>query len=251
MPEFKDKVALVTGGSRDIGKAVSVQLAMAGASVVVNYYKNKEQADQTVDEITKAGGNALAIKADVTKSDDVARLVQSTLNALGSTIHILVNVAGGLVARKKIDEMDEEFWDQVIRLNLTSTFLVSKSVLPHMAEGGAIVNFSSQAGRDGGGAGAIAYSSAKGGIMSFTRGLAKELGPRRIRVNCVTPGMINTTFHNTFTKSEVRQRVASMTPVGREGEAFEVANLVLFLASDAASFINGASIDINGGILFS
>jgi 3-oxoacyl-[acyl-carrier protein] reductase len=112
------------------------------------------------------------------------------------------------------------------------------------------VNFSSQAGRDGGGMGAIAYSTAKGGVLTFTRGLAKELGPRKIRVNAVSPGMINTTFHNTFTKPEVRQKVASMTPLGREGDASEVANLVTFLASDEASFINGESVEINGGVFF-
>jgi 3-oxoacyl-[acyl-carrier protein] reductase len=120
-----------------------------------------------------------------------------------------------------------------------------------MAEGGAIVNFASQAARDGGGPGAIAYSSAKGGVMTFTRGLAKELGPRKIRVNSISPGMINTTFHNTFTKPEVRQRVAAATPLGREGEAPEVAALVAFLVSDSSSFINGDSIDINGGTYFS
>ena len=119
-----------------------------------------------------------------------------------------------------------------------------------MADGGAIVNFSSQAGRDGGGPGAIAYATAKGGVLTFTRGLAKELGPRKIRVNCVSPGMINTTFHNTFTKPEVRQRVAASTPLGREGDANEVADLVAYLASENASFINGASVDINGGIYF-
>jgi 3-oxoacyl-[acyl-carrier protein] reductase len=139
----------------------------------------------------------------------------------------------------------------VLTLNLSSVFLVTKEVLPHMADGGAIVNFASQAGRDGGGGGAIAYSSAKGGVMTMTRGLAKELGPRRIRVNCICPGMINTTFHNTFTKPEIRARVAAGTPLGREGEAPEVAALVAYLASDASSFINGASIDINGGTYFS
>jgi 3-oxoacyl-[acyl-carrier protein] reductase len=178
-------------------------------------------------------------------------LVNAAIASFGAPIHVLVNNAGGLIARKKMEEMDAAFWDEVMAVNLRSTFLVTKAVLPHMVEGSAIVNFSSQAGRDGGGMGAIAYSTAKGGILTFTRGLAKELGPRRIRVNAVAPGMINTTFHNTFTKPEVRQRVASMTPLGREGEAAEIAALVLFLASDEASFINGAAIDINGGAWFS
>ncbi len=251
MSAFKNKVAIVTGGARDIGRAVSVRLASEGASVVVNYFDNPEDAQETVRIITAAGGRAVAVQGDVTKAQDVRRLVQETLKAFGPAVHILVNVAGGLVGRKRMEEMDEEFWNFVLSLNLTSVFLVTKEVLPHMADGGAIVNFSSQAGRDGGGGGAIAYSTAKGGVMTMTRGLAKELGPRRIRVNCVCPGMINTTFHNTFTKPEIRAKVAAGTPLGREGEAPEVGALVVYLASDAASFINGASIDINGGTYFS
>jgi 3-oxoacyl-[acyl-carrier protein] reductase len=219
--------------------------------VAINYYDNPEDAQETVRLVTAAGGKATAVQGDVTKQEDVQRVVDTTLSVFGPTIHCLVNVAGGLVARKKIEEMDEAFWNTLLRLNLTSVFLVTKAVLPHMPEGGAIVNFSSQAGRDGGGPGAIAYATAKGGVMTMTRGLAKELGPRKIRVNCVAPGMINTTFHNVFTKPEVRQRVASMTPLQREGEAHEVADLVVYLVSDEASFVNGASIDINGGIFFS
>ena len=248
---LQQKTALVTGGARDIGRAVSLKLASLGASVAVNYYDNPEDAKETVRLITDAGGKAVAIQADVTKQADVARLVESTTKTFGPAIHVLVNVAGGLVARKTMADMDEAFWDTVITLNLKSVFLVTKAVLPLMPDGAAIVNFSSQAARDGGGGGAIAYSTSKGGVMTMTRGLAKELGPRKIRVNCVAPGMINTTFHNTFTKPEIRQKVASMTPLGREGVAPEVAELVAFLATDASSFVNGASIDINGGISFS
>ena len=250
MADFKDKVALVTGGARDIGRAVSIQLAAQGASVAVNYFDNAADAEWTVNAIRSAGGKAVAIQADVSRSADVQRLVAETRNAFGEQIHLLVNVAGGLVGRKKIEEMDEIFWDGVIALNLKSVFLVTKAVLPYMNDGGAIVNFASQAARDGGGMGAIAYSSAKGGVLTFTRGLAKELGPRKIRVNCVSPGMINTTFHNTFTKPEVRQKVAASTPLNREGEAHEVADLVVYLASDNASFVNGASVEINGGTYF-
>lgn len=250
MADLSNKIALVTGGARDIGRAISLRLAEQGASVIVNYFDNAEQADETVQMIRKADGKAAAIQADVTKQADIERLVAQAIQSFGNTIHVLINVAGGLVARKKMDEMDELFWHTVITLNLTSAFLVTKAVLPHMADGGAIVNFSSQAARDGGGPGAIAYATAKGGVLTFTRGLAKELGPRMIRVNCVSPGLINTTFHNTFTKPEVRQRVAAMTPLSREGEAKEVADLVAYLASDNASFINGASVEINGGTYF-
>lgn len=250
MIDFNNRVALVTGGGRDIGRSVSVELARYGASVAVNYRGSRKEADETVALIKRNGGKAVAIQADVTNASEVKELVKKTQEAFGKTIHILVNVAGGLIARKKMEEMDEAFWESVMAVNLTSTFLVCKEVIPVMADGGSIVNFSSQAGRDGGGPGAIAYATAKGGILTFTRGLAKELGPRRIRVNAVSPGMINTTFHNTFTKPEVRQRVASMVPLGREGEADEVGRLVAFLASDAAQYVNGESVEINGGIFF-
>jgi len=250
MNELPNKVALVTGGARDIGRAVSIKLAAEGASVIVNYFDNPNDASDTVRTITDAGGKAIAIQADATKAGDVHKLIMKCRETFGQSIHILVNVAGGLMGRKKMDEMDEGFWDSVMNVNLKSAFLVTKAVLPHMPDGGAIVNFSSQAARDGGGSGAIAYATAKGGVLTFTRGLAKELGPRRIRVNCVSPGMINTTFHNTFTKPEVRQKVAGMTPLGREGEAPEVAELVLFLASERSAFINGECVEINGGTYF-
>jgi 3-oxoacyl-[acyl-carrier protein] reductase len=159
-------------------------------------------------------------------------------------------VTGGLVARKLLPDMDEDFWDAVMAVNVKSAFMATKAVVPHMTEGGAIINFSSQAARDGGGFGAIAYASAKGAVLTMTRGLAKELGPKGIRVNCISPGMINTTFHNTFTKDEVRKNVAASTPLRREGEAKEVGDLALYLASDASSFITGASIEINGGTYF-
>jgi 3-oxoacyl-[acyl-carrier protein] reductase len=138
-----------------------------------------------------------------------------------------------------------------MRLNVTSAFLTSKFVVPHMPSGGAIVNLSSLAGRDGGGPGACAYSTAKGAVMTFTRALAKELGPKSIRANCVCPGMIATTFHDTFTKDEVRINVAAATPLRRQGQAVEVADLVAYLASPESSFITGASVDINGGLFFS
>ena len=217
MNDLVSKVALVTGGGRDIGRAVSLRLSELGASVAVNYHASRDGAEQTVREITERGGCALAVRASVTDAGDIDRLVETTCKAFGGKIDILCNVAGGLVARKTIAEMDEAFWDAVMAVNLKSVFLVTKAVLPHMPDGGAIVNFASQAARDGGGPGASAYGTAKAGVLNFTRALAKELAPRRIRVNAVSPGMIATKFHDTFTKPEVRQRVAGMTPLGREG----------------------------------
>ena len=247
---MKGKVAIVTGGSRDIGRQVSIKLAAAGARVCVNYFGNKDMADETVRLIKDNGGEAIAVYGDMTKQADIKQMVSSCVAAFGDSIHILVNVAGGLLARKPLMELDEEFWDKVIDLNLKSAFLVTKEVVPFMSSGAAIVNFSSQAARDGGGFGALAYATAKGGVLTLTRGLSKELGPKGIRVNCVSPGMINTTFHNTFTKQEVRVNVAAATPLRREGNPEEVGELVLFLASDASSFINGESVEINGGSYF-
>lgn len=250
MTTLQGKIAIITGGARDIGRATSVRLAALGARVVVNYFDNPADAEETIRMITAAGGQAIAVQGDVTRAADTERIAQLAVDTYGNNVDILVNIAGGLVGRKKIEEMDESFWDLVIGLNLKTVFLMTKSTLPRMADGGVIINFASQAARDGGGPGATAYATAKAGVLNFTRGLAKELGPRKIRVNAVSPGMINTTFHNTFTKPEVRERVASMTPLGREGEACEVAELVAFLASDSASFINGESIEINGGVYF-
>ncbi len=244
------KVAIVTGGGRDIGRACAMRLAASGASVAINYYRSATGADSAAAEITAAGGQALALQGDMTTAEDASALVDAALAKLGSKIDILVHVTGGLVARKTIAEMDIEHWHTVMNLNATSFVHVIKAALPHMGTGGSIVGLASQAGRDGGGAGSLAYAASKGAVMTMTRGLAKELGPD-IRVNSVCPGMIDTDFHNTFSKPEVRAHVANITPLKREGSSEDVANLVTYLASDEAAFITGANIDINGGLLFS
>ena len=194
------------------------------------------------------GGNAIAVKADLNNPAEVESLVKSTVDAFGS-VNILVNNTGGLVARKTIAEMSLEHWNQVMSLNATSSFLMIKACLPFMKKG-SIINLASQAGRDGGGPGSIAYAASKGAVMTMTRGMAKELGPD-IRVNAICPGMVDTDFHNVFTKPEVRTHVANASPVKREGVPDDIANLVYFLASDQSAFITGANYDINGGMVFS
>ena len=251
MENLNGKVAVVTGGARDIGKAISMSLAKAGAKVVVNYFNSELYGKETVLEIEKTGGAAVAIYADVTKQVDVDAMVKTTLDHFGPKIDILVNVAGGLFARKSIEEMDEDFYNLVMDVNLKSVFLVTKAIKPHMEKGGAIINFASQAGRDGGGPGAAIYATSKGAVITYTRALAKEFGPQGVRVNALCPGMIATKFHDDFTKDEVREKVAGSTPLRREGEADEVADLVVYLASDQSSFITGNNIDINGGLVFS
>lgn len=251
MKSLEGKVAIVAGGGRDIGRAVSVELAAQGAKVVVNYFNNEEEGAATAAAIKDAGGEAILVGGDMTKQGDVDKVVAEAVKAYGDSIDILVNVVGGLVARKKLAEVELDWFEFVMRLNLSTAFMLTKAVVPHMANGGSIVNFASQAGRDGGGPGAWVYGAAKGAIMTLTRGLSKELGPSGIRVNCVCPGMIATKFHDDFTKDEVRKNVAAATPLRREGEASEVADLVAYLASPASSFLTGTSIDINGGMYFS
>jgi 3-oxoacyl-[acyl-carrier protein] reductase len=249
--KFEGKVALVTGGSRDIGRAICVKLGSEGASVVVNYNSNEGDADATVAAVEAAGGKAIKVKADVTKQADVTALVSATKDAFGGGIDVLVNNAGGLVARKTLAEMDEEFWNYVMQLNVTSAFMVTQAAAEVMSEGGAIVNIASLAGRDGGGGGAIAYATSKGALSTMTRGLAKEMGPKGIRVNALCPGMIATAFHDEFTPDAVRENVANSTCLKRQGKAEEAADLVAYLASDEASYITGTNVDINGGLAFS
>ena len=251
MSTLEGKVAIVTGGARDIGRAISEKLGAEGAKVVVNYFNKPDDGEATAAAIEDAGGTAVAVRGDMTNEADVENLVAEARKAFGGSIDVLVNNVGGLVARKTLGEMDQDFFEGLMRLNVTSTFLAMKSVVPHMGSGSSIVNLSSQAGRDGGGPGSSAYASSKGAIMTFTRAMAKELGPSNIRVNCVCPGMIATTFHDRFTQDEVRTKVAAATPLRREGEASEVADLVAYLASPESSFLTGTSVDINGGLVFS
>lgn len=246
--DLSGKIAVVTGGGRDIGRACVMRLAEAGAAVAINYHSSSDGADSAVAEITAAGGKAFAMQGDMTNMAEVQALVDRAASELGG-VDILVNNTGGLVERVRIEDMSEEFFRKVMDLNHTSTFLAVKAALKHM-KSGAIVNLASQAGRDGGGPGACIYATSKGAVMTMTRGLAKELGPD-IRVNSVCPGMIDTDFHNVFTKAEVRTNVANATPLKREGAPIDVANLVAYLASDEAAFVTGANVDINGGLLFS
>lgn len=251
MQKFKGKVAVVTGGSRDIGRAISLKFAKEGAKVVVNYFSKEEDGLETVRQIEAAGGEAIAVYADVTKVKDIKEMVAKTKAAFGEQIDYLINNAGGLIARKTIEELDESFYDVVMNVNFKSTVFVTQAFKPLIAKGGAVVNMSSLAARDGGGGGSSLYAASKGAITTFTRSMAKEFGPQGIRVNAVCPGMIATKFHDDFTKDEIRTNVANATPLKREGQAEEVADLVAYVASDEASFINGNNIDINGGLAFS
>lgn len=251
MSRLKDKVAVVTGGARDIGREISVKLAKEGAKVVVNYFNSEAGANETLDIIKSFGGEAIAVKADVSKLDDIKNLKTKVVENFGNKVDILVSNAGGLFARKTLQELDESFYDLVMNVNFKSTVFVMQAFEPLMGKGASIINLSSQAARDGGGGGSSLYASSKGAVTTFTRAMSKELGPKGIRVNAICPGLIATKFHDDFTKDEIRVKVAAGTPLRREGQASEVADLVAYLASDEASFINGNNIDINGGLAFS
>jgi 3-oxoacyl-[acyl-carrier protein] reductase len=249
--KLKGKVAVVTGGSRDIGRAISIKLAKEGAKVVVNFFSSETGAKETVAEIKSFGGEAFAVKADVSKQDGIENLKTKAIEAFGNKVDILVNNAGGLFARKSLQEFDESFYNLLMDVNFKSVVFTMQAFESLMSKGASIINLSSQAARDGGGGGSALYASSKGAVSTFTRAMAKELGPKGIRVNALCPGMIATKFHDDFTKDQVRVNVANATPLRREGSAEEVADLVAYLAGDEASFITGNNVDINGGLAFS
>ncbi|MDT5268664.1 MAG: glucose 1-dehydrogenase [Acidobacteriota bacterium] len=248
--DLDGKVALVTGASSGIGRATAVALAECGASVAVNFHRNESGAEETRAAIVNTGGRATVIQADVTHAADVRALVQRAEEELGP-LDILVNNAGSLVERLKILELTEERWDEVIDLNLKSAFLCSQAVAASMMERktGAIVNVSSIAGRNGGALGSIHYSTAKGGLITMTKGFAKELAPYGVRVNAVSPGVIDTPYHERFSTPEAMKGYVGGIPLGRVGTPEEVASVIAFLASDAASYLCGETIEINGGML--
>lgn len=248
---LQNKLILITGGVRDIGRAITKNLAKNGANLAINFYGSLDEANSLEYELKEDNIDALFLQGDMTSEVDVKNFIDQATTKFGTNIHGLVNVSGGLVERRTIDQMDLDFLNKVMHLNLNSSFLTIKHSLPFMSDGSSIVNFASQAGRDGGGPGASAYASSKGAVMTFTRSMAKELGPKGIRVNALCPGMISTTFHDNFTKSEVRSNVANATPLKREGTSDEMASIVKFLLSNDASFLTGVNLDSNGGLIFS
>jgi 3-oxoacyl-[acyl-carrier protein] reductase len=247
---FKDQVALVTGASSGIGRATVEALARQGARVGVNYCKNQAGAEQAAKTIRQAGGEALVIRADVTRNADVLAMIAAVRKAWGR-IDILVNNAGDLLARHTLADMSEEYWDQIMALNLKSVFLCVRAVWEEMAarKSGCIINLSSIAGRTGGGLGAAAYSAAKGGLLTYTKSLAKELAPHGIRVNGIAPGVIATPYHERYSPPELMQRFITTIPMARAGTAEEIADVIVFLASPAARYILGETIEVNGGQL--
>ncbi len=250
--DFTGKVVLVTGASSGIGRATAELFGKCGASVAVSYLKNRQGAEQAVAAISSSADNsaAIAIQADVNNTDEIRRMVHEVEERMGP-IDILVNNAGSLVERLRTLELTEERWDEVTDLNAKSAFFAAQAVIPKMLEkgGGVIVNVTSIAARNGGAPGSIHYSSAKAAMLTMTKGLAKEFAAQGIRVNAVSPGVIDTPYHETFTTPEAMQNLRNAIPMGREGRPSEVAGVIAFLASDAASYLCGETIEINGGLL--
>ncbi len=246
---LQGQVALITGASSGIGRAAAEAMAREGARVGVNYHKNQQGAGECVEKIRKAGGDALAIRADVTSGAEVAALFDAVRQRWGR-VDILVNNAGDLLRRSMLADMTEEYWDQIMALNLKSVFLCVKQVWEEMAarKSGCIINMSSIAGRNGGGPGAAAYAAAKGGLLTYTKSLAKELAPYNVRVNGIAPGVILTPYHERYSPPEVLKKFVAAIPLGRAGTSEEIAEVVVFLASPASSYITGETVEVNGGM---
>lgn len=248
--DFSGKVALVTGASSGIGRATAEFLAECGASVAIGYHKNEKGATEAKANIEAAGGRAIIVQADVTKNSEIETMIEEIEVEFGK-IDILVNNAGSLVERLKTADLTEERWDEVFALNVKSAFFCTQAVATSMVEkgSGVVVNMTSIAGRNGGALGSIHYAAAKGAMLTMTKGLAKEFAGQGIRVNAVSPGVIDTPFHETFSTPEAMANFRNIIPMGRVGTSAEVAKVVAFLASDLSAYLCGETIEINGGML--
>ena len=241
-----ERIAIVTGGSRGIGRSIALELANRGASVVVNYLKNSQAADEVVDEIQMGGGKAQAFQSDVANFQQAQNLIKFTIDTFGG-LDILVNNAG-ITRDTLIMMMSEKDWDDVINTNLKGTFNCSKAAVRHMMRkrSGRIINISSVAGQIGN-AGQTNYTASKAGQIGFTKALAREIASRNITVNGIAAGFVETDIWQGV-PDEARELVMSLIPLGRKGEAEEIAYAVAFLASDQASYITGQILGVDGGM---
>lgn len=252
MNTLTGKRVLVTGGASGIGGAISSELAAQGATVFVHYYSSKHAVEELQQEVVESGvGEIIPLQADLTKEESVNAFANDVAN-LTSTLDILVNNTGDLVERHTLSDIKNDFWEQVMAVNVTSMMMVTRALLPMLKqaeEGASIVNLSSLAGRKGGHGGSLAYSTSKGAVLTFSRSLAAELAGDGIRVNSVTPGLIlGTRFHATHTTDESANKTISEIPLKRAGNPLDVARAVAFFASEYNGFITGATLDINGGV---
>ena len=243
---LKDKVALVTGGSRGIGKSIAIELAKNGANVAINYASNSEKAEEVVEEMKSLGVNAISVKADVSSEEDVKNLMKTIEGELGK-IEILVNNAG-ITRDNLLIRMKTEDFEDVLDVNLMGTFHCTKAVSRAMMKKryGKIINITSVVGIIGN-AGQGNYSASKAGVIGFTKSMAKELGSRGIRVNAVAPGFIDTEMTQVLSE-ELKDKMIDNIPLGKLGNTQDVANVVAFLASERSDYITGQVISVDGGM---
>jgi 3-oxoacyl-[acyl-carrier protein] reductase len=246
--DLTGRVAVVTGASSGIGQWAAIALAECGARVVVNYHRNRAGGETTCQQIAAAGGEAILVQADVSVKKSAKELMEMTENRLGP-IDILVNNAGDLIERCPLRDFPEELFDRVVATNLKSTLFCSQAVMPGMMERrrGTIINLGSIAGHHGGGPGAAIYASMKAAVMCLTKGMAREMAPYGVRVNGIAPGVIDTPFHERLSTPEQMAQFVAGIPMGRVGTSEECGRVITFLASDAAAYLHGEMIEINGG----
>jgi 3-oxoacyl-[acyl-carrier protein] reductase len=244
---MKDKSVLVTGGASGIGQAIVLAFAERGANVALTYITT--DPEETLAKARRFGGKHVAFRADLRKEAEVEKVFAETIAALGD-LDVMVANTGGLVQRCRVVDMPLSLWEEVMAVNLTSTFLCCRAALRYMEsrKKGNVILISSLAGHNGGGPNATHYGASKGAMITYTRGLAKEVGALGIRVNGIAPGLIATRFHDKFNTPEGRAAAVGMTPLRREGTAEDVAGAAVFLASDDASFLAGETIEVNGGL---
>jgi 3-oxoacyl-[acyl-carrier protein] reductase len=245
--DLSGRVALVTGAGVGIGRAIALALGGAGAFVGVHYHTSQREAEQTLAQLQQAGSGGILLRADLTREGEAAGVVDR-LVAQAGRLDILVNNAGSPVRFTSIESCPTDLWRQVFDVNVTSAFLVTRQAIPHLRSSGrgSIINNLSLSVQTGGAGGGGPYAAAKGALQVLTRTLARELAPQ-VRVNAIMPGVIETHHHEVFSTPARMEEYRRQTPLGRNGQADEVARAVLFLAGDAASFVNGALLDINGG----
>ena len=236
--EIKGKNAIVTGGSRGIGRAIALELAKRGANVGINYVSNEAKARETLAEIERFGVKGILLKGDVSRIEDVKNFVKKFVEEF-KKVDILINNAGILSKNINFLDVSEEEWDRVIDVNLKGTFLVTKEALPFIPDGGKIINMSSIAGKMGGTVGAH-YAASKAGVIGFTFALASELAKRKITVNAIAPGPVDTELIS----QETKERLSRVTPLGRIATPEEIAKTAIFLIEN--DFVDGEVIDVNG-----